>query len=97
MRETSIIYAIRNNTLFKLGTFSNKNAVKILNDQEVIRQHGPLVAIRTDNGTILQYITVDIIDHSTLKHIATEYFFDHDTARHYSFVMANKGYITNIH
>lgn len=97
MKDTSIIYAIRNNTLFKLGTFSNKNAVHIINDPEVIRQHGPLVAISTDDGTILQYITVDVMENNTFRHVATEYFFDHATARHYSFAMACKGYVTNIH
>ena len=96
-KNTAIIYAIQATKLFKIGTYSNKTAVRMLHDQDIIRRYGPLVAISTDDGTILQSITVDVLDPSTNSIITSEQFYDSEAARHFAVIMNFKGYNTNIH
>ena len=96
-KNTSIVYAIQATKLFRIGVFSNKIAVRMLHDQAIIRRYGPLVAISTDDGEVLQSITVDVIDPNTNTIIHSEHFYDHEAARHFAVVMNYKGYHTNIY
>lgn len=96
-KNTAIVYAIQATKLFKIGTYSNKTAVRMINDQDIIRKYGPLVAISTDDGTILQSITVDVIDPDTGTIVYTEQYYDSEAARHFAVIMNYKGYNTNIH
>lgn len=97
MKNTSIVYAIQGSTLFKIGTYSNKTAIKLIHDKTIIDQYGPLVAISTDDGTILQYMTVEVLNQRTMELYTTEHFFDEQAARHYACMMNYKGYIVKIY
>ena len=93
---TAILYAITDGThLTKLGTYDADTAVRLSHDPSIIKHYGPLVAISTHDGSVLDQYMVTVFKANGYVHVV-EHFYSLERAEYYQTMMQYKGYCTTL-